>query len=90
MQTDGDYKVYPPVDVSPDNYKFPNPDKVALFEWANDIIDRINSNTAFPPDQTVTPFVADPDAANTDVGNIAVGDPRLLGFVKGVLFRKIF
>ncbi|MFK7750000.1 MAG: hypothetical protein AB8B65_16520, partial [Kordia sp.] len=88
LSSDGDYKTYPPVDVDPDNhYKFPNPDKVALFEWANDIIDRINSNTAFPPPQPVTPFVADPEAVNTDVGNIAVGDPRLLGFIKGVIFN---
>ncbi|MEM6685622.1 MAG: hypothetical protein AAF617_07465, partial [Bacteroidota bacterium] len=87
LALEGDFRVYPPVGVSSDNYKFPNPDKVALFEWANDIIARINSNTAFPPPSPVTPFVADPDAANTDVGNIAVGDPRLLGFVKGVIFN---
>ncbi|KAB8156119.1 hypothetical protein EZY14_002565 [Kordia sp. TARA_039_SRF] len=87
LETEGDYRVYPPVGVSTENYKFPNPDKVALFEWANDIITRINENTAFPPDQAVTPFVADPNDAFTDVGNIAVGDPRLLGFVKGVLFN---
>ncbi|MEM6721737.1 MAG: Ig-like domain-containing protein [Bacteroidota bacterium] len=87
LETDGDYKYYPPVDVSPDHYKFPNPDKPALFEWANNIITRINGNTAFPPQSPVTPFVADPDAANTDVGQIPVGDLRLLPFVKGVLFN---
>ncbi|AXG72242.1 invasin, domain 3 [Kordia sp. SMS9] len=87
LETEGDYRYYPPVDVSPDHYKFPNPNKVALFEWANDIIARINSNTAFPPAQTITPFVTDLDASNTDVGNISVGDSRLLGFVKGVLFN---
>ncbi|WP_298515759.1 Ig-like domain-containing protein [uncultured Kordia sp.] len=87
LQAEGDYRYYPPVDVSPDHYKFPNPNKVALFEWANSIIDRINDNTAFPPPQPVTRFVDDPLASNTDVGNIAVGDPRLIGFVKGVIFN---
>ena len=88
LSSEGDYRTYPPVDVDPDNnYKFPNPDKVALFEWANDIIDRINSNTAFPPPQPVIPFDADPESDDTDVGNIAVGDIRLLGFIKGVIFN---
>ncbi|WP_420574452.1 Ig-like domain-containing protein [Kordia sp.] len=88
LSSEGDYRTYPPVAVDPDNnYKFPNPDKVALFEWANDIIERINSNTAFPPAQTVTPFVADPNATDTDVGNVAVGDPRLLGFIRGVIYN---
>jgi hypothetical protein len=87
LAAEGDFRTYPPAGVSTDNYKFPNPDKVALFEWANDIIDRINSNTAFPPAQTVTPFVADPQAVNTDVGNIPVGDPRLRDFVKGVIYN---
>jgi len=38
LEMDGDYKVYPPADVSPDGYKFPNPDKQALFDWANGIL----------------------------------------------------
>lgn len=87
LEAEGDYRYYPPPLLVVDNYKFPNPDKVALFEWANELIGRINSNTAFPPAQTITPFVADPNAANTDVGNIAVGDLRLLQFVKGVIFN---
>ncbi|EDP94786.1 hypothetical protein KAOT1_01130 [Kordia algicida OT-1] len=89
LEDEGDYRYYPPVDVDPDNhYKFPNPDKVALFEWANVIIQRINENTAFPPDTPITPFNTDvSDTVNTDVGKIAVGDERLLGFVKGVLYN---
>ncbi|NEN24158.1 hypothetical protein G3O08_11660 [Cryomorpha ignava] len=38
LASDGDFKVYPPVNVSPDGYKFPNPDKQALFDWANKIL----------------------------------------------------
>lgn len=38
LADDGDYKIYPPVDVSPDGYKFPNPDKQAFFDWANHIL----------------------------------------------------
>ncbi|MBC8756565.1 hypothetical protein H2O64_17975 [Kordia sp. YSTF-M3] len=87
LEAEGDYRYYPPPLLLVDNFKFPNPNKVALFEWANELIGRINSNTAFPPDVTITPFVADPNAVNTDVGNIAVGDPRLLQFIKGVIFN---
>lgn len=38
LATDGDFKRYPPINVSSDGYKFPNPDKQALFDWANQIL----------------------------------------------------
>jgi len=87
LETEGDYRYYPPPLLLVDNFKFPNPDKVALFEWANELIHRINSNTAFPPDQQITPFIADPNDPLTDVGNIAAGDPRLLQFIRGVIYN---
>ncbi|MFD2434930.1 hypothetical protein ACFSO9_16145 [Mesonia maritima] len=39
--TDGDYSVYPPAGVSDDGYKFPNPDKAALFDWANHVLSEL-------------------------------------------------
>lgn len=41
LVTDGDYTLYPPADVSGDSYKFPNPDKQAMFDWANDVLGRL-------------------------------------------------
>ncbi len=43
LETDGDFTLYPPTGVSPDGYKFPKPDKRALFVWANNIITNINN-----------------------------------------------
>jgi len=39
LESTGDYKIYPPEEVSEDGYKFPNPDKKALFDWANQILE---------------------------------------------------
>ncbi|ALM50113.1 hypothetical protein AMR72_15130 [Flavobacterium psychrophilum] len=39
LASEGDFKLYPPADVSPDGYKFPNPDKQAFFDWANKILE---------------------------------------------------
>lgn len=41
LTADGDYKVYPPIGVSPGGYKFPNPDKQAFFDWANSILQKL-------------------------------------------------
>ncbi len=70
LETDGDYKVYPPVDVSNDGYKFPNPDKVSLYEWANNILGELGQ-----PLITESP------------GDLAVGDPKILHFVKGYIYN---
>lgn len=41
LATDGDFKVFPPINVSPEGYKFPNPDKQAFFDWANHILSEL-------------------------------------------------
>ena len=41
LASDGDFKVYPPAGVSPDGYKFPNPDKQAFFDWANHVLGKL-------------------------------------------------
>ncbi|WP_299767417.1 Ig-like domain-containing protein [uncultured Dokdonia sp.] len=70
LEMDGDYKVYPPADVSEDGYKFPNPDKVSLYEWANTILGELGQ-----PLITESP------------GDLAVGDPKILNFVKGFIYN---
>lgn len=67
---DGDYQIYPPVGISEDGYKFPNPDKQTLFDWANSILQSLGQSTI-----TETP------------GSLAVGDARLLPFVKGAIYN---
>lgn len=54
-----------------EDYSFPNPDKKSLFEWARDVSN--NLGVAFIPEQ--------------DWGTVAVGDPRLINFVKGALYN---
>ncbi len=39
LSINGDYLPYPP--ATPGNYKFPNPDKQALFDWANSILQKL-------------------------------------------------
>ena len=43
LALDGDFKLYPPADVSSEGYKFPNPDKQAFFDWANTILTDLGS-----------------------------------------------
>lgn len=38
LEAEGDFKTYPPASVSSNSYKFPNPDKQAFFDWANQIL----------------------------------------------------
>jgi hypothetical protein len=38
LESDGDFKVYPPSGVSPDGYKFPYPDKQSFFDRVNAIL----------------------------------------------------
>ncbi|OJJ20991.1 hypothetical protein BKI52_10470 [marine bacterium AO1-C] len=64
LATDGNYKSW-------EDYRFPNPDKRALFEWARDI--SISLGKTFIPEQ--------------DWGNVPVGDTRLIDFVKGALYN---
>lgn len=70
LEADGDYKVYPPVGVSNDGYKFPNPDKISLYQWANIILGELGQ-----PLITESP------------GDLAVGDPKILNFVKGYIYN---
>jgi len=70
LEMDGDYKAYPPQEVSEDGYKFPNPDKQALYTWANSILERLGQS----------PITESP-------GDLAVGDPKILEFVKGYLYN---
>jgi hypothetical protein len=72
LELTGDYKVYPPAAVSPDGYKFPNPDKEALFAWANQILAELGE-----PEIQEEP------------GTLAVGDPKILNFVKGAIFQAM-
>lgn len=41
LKNKGDYETYPPKEISDDGYKFPNPNKKALFTWANEILERL-------------------------------------------------
>lgn len=44
LENDGDYKMYPPENEEEDpdkRFKFPNPDKQAVFNWANDVLGRL-------------------------------------------------
>lgn len=66
----GDFKVYPPEGVSSNGYKFPNPDKQALFDWANQILEDLGQSPI-----------------NGDPGDLAVGDPQLIEFVKGAIYN---
>ncbi len=81
LQSDGDFKVYPPIEVSEEGYKFPNPDKRGLFEWANNVIQNLNNNTAFPQNPILPLF------SPSDFGNFSVGDSRIFEFVKGYIYN---
>ncbi|WP_203296538.1 Ig-like domain-containing protein [Luteirhabdus pelagi] len=70
LSNDGDFTVYPPPGVDPNGYKFPNPDKEAFFDWANEILSELGQ-----------PQITDPP------GSLAVGDPKILGFVKGIIYN---
>lgn len=70
LATNGDFKRYPPTNVSPDGYKFPNPDKQAFFDWANQILSDLGE-----PQITEAP------------GTLAVGNAKLLEFVKGAIYN---
>lgn len=70
LETDGDYKVYPPVGVSEDGYKFPNPDKISLYQWANNILGELGQ-----------PLIME------SPGDLVVGDPKILNFVKGYMYN---
>ncbi|MGB8191409.1 MAG: hypothetical protein WCF67_05790, partial [Chitinophagaceae bacterium] len=39
LQAEGDYRGFPP--AQPGNYKFPNPDKQAFFDWANSVLQKL-------------------------------------------------
>lgn len=80
LQAEGDYKTYPPVDVSEDNYKFPNPDKVAFFEWANQIMEGFNNDPQYPGSNFVL-------FTESEFGTVPVGDSRLINFVKGAIYN---
>ncbi len=88
LMDNGDYTKYPPEDIDPDNsYKFPNPDKLAFFEFANEIIDRLNSSLIDPPSPPIPLFNVDESDPDTDIGAIAAGDPRIFSFVKGAIYN---
>lgn len=50
----GDFKTYPPAGVSSDGYKFPNPDKQAFFDWANQILSDLGEPTITDPPGSLT------------------------------------
>ncbi len=54
LSNDGDFKTYPPAGVSPDGYKFPNPDKQAFFDWANQILADLGNPTITDPPGLLT------------------------------------
>lgn len=70
LSVDGDFKMYPPVEDSTDSYRFPNPDKQAFFDWANQILAGLEQ----PP-------ITEP------VGSLKVGNPKIIGFVKGAIYN---
>lgn len=69
LASNGDYSLYPPIGVSEDGYKFPNPDKQAFFDWANSVLENLNM-----------PLI------NDTPGSLAVGDPKILNFVRGAIY----
>lgn len=84
----GDYEEYPPESEEIDfRFKFPNPDKLGLFEWANEIITRINENQAFVQNPLLDLFNVNLNDSNNDLGAFSVGDPRIFGFVKGAIYN---
>ncbi|MDT0294834.1 Ig-like domain-containing protein [Mesonia ostreae] len=70
LVSDGDFTTYPPAGVSPEGYKFPNPDKQAFFDWVNQILADLGQ-----------PTITDPP------GSLTVGDPKIIGFVKGAIYN---
>ncbi len=68
LSVDGDFKVYPPLGVSPDGYKFPNPDKQALFDRANTILEDLGLPLITEPPGTLG--IGDPKIANFAKGAI--------------------
>jgi len=44
LEQELDYKIYPPVDVSENNYKFPRPNKIKFFEEINNFISYHNAH----------------------------------------------
>lgn len=90
IKGDGDFKEYPPenVEENPENrFKFPNPDKRALFIYANEVISSLNNHPVNPANPQIVLFNVDVDASNTDVGNILIGDGRLFGFAKAAIYN---
>ena len=75
LSTEGDYDTF-------QDFKFPNPDKVALFDYANGIIRSLNQDPVRPANPPIPEF----DLAN-DVGSFSAGHERIFGFVKGAIYN---
>ena len=88
LKIDGDYKEFPSGEIDAENrFKFPNPDKLAFFTNANEIINNINNGIISPPNPPIALFNIDLDDADNDIGAIPVGDERIFGFVKGAIYN---
>ena len=85
LKIDGDYKEFPSGEIDAENrFKFPNPDKLAFFTNANEIINNINNGIISPPNPPIALFNIDLDDADNDIGAIPVGDERIFGFVGAI------
>ena len=81
LKDQGDYQLFP--EEAQTGYKFPNPDKKALFKRANEIIKKINEDRISPPEKPISYFHMDEeDEKKYEVGKIKAGHPRLIGFVR--------
>ncbi|MDH7911368.1 Ig-like domain-containing protein [Winogradskyella sp. SYSU M77433] len=79
LDTAGNFETY-------EGYTFPNPDKKALFDWANEIITQLN-NSIEPPSPVLELFNTDPEDPNNDLGDFAAGDSRIFPYVKGAILN---
>lgn len=73
--TNGDFLSFP----TTDGYKFPNPDKVAFFDWCNVIINRINESS----NQIIQAPI--PESA---YGTFPAGHSGIRNFVKGAILSS--
>ncbi|HAS39358.1 MAG TPA: hypothetical protein DCS93_02720 [Microscillaceae bacterium] len=68
LNENGKFAIYPP---EAEGYRFPNPDREALFEWINEIREKSGEVRI----------------DESEWGNIPAGDDRLLKFVKGAIYN---
>jgi len=93
LSNNGDYKTYPPEEVSENGYKFPNPDKKALFDWANQILEDLGEPPIDGDPGTIPP--GNPKILNFVKGAIynafvsLTEVPVLYQYLKGIDYQPV-